>query len=146
MRKLSAPFMDALQQGFLSLLLREVSADQDLDLQIRDDYLNIYYKGNSLLKLTRQHATYKVEIHAKFCKGLDVPTTLNEQTLATFLSLIPALKVNITRFGRSSLEIEYEQLIIRANNDERRNNSEYFILDRQYALNSYRFDLIGFFW
>jgi hypothetical protein len=44
------------------------------------------------------------------------------------------------------LEIEYEQLIIRANNDERRNNSEYFVLDRQYALQRFRIDLIGIYW
>jgi hypothetical protein len=45
------------------------------------------------------------------------------------------------------LEIEYEQLIIRANNHEPRNNSEYFVIDRQYAAGKEsRFDLNGFFW
>jgi hypothetical protein len=147
MRKLSTQFMSALQDDkFLAPLVNEVIYDKDLDLQIRKEYLNIYYKGNSLLKLSRKGAQYKVEIDRKFCTGLYVPSTLDPGKVADFLALIPALKVNIVRFGNRSLETEYEQLIIRANNSERRNNSDYFILDRQYSLERYRFDLISFYW
>jgi hypothetical protein len=42
--------------------------------------------------------------------------------------------------------VEYEQLIVRANNLEPRNNSEYFIVDRQYAINRERIDLLGLYW
>jgi len=51
MRKLSEQFMAALQHGLLADLTKQIIADKDLDLQIRDGYLNIYYKGNSLLRL-----------------------------------------------------------------------------------------------
>jgi hypothetical protein len=37
-------------------------------------------------------------------------------------------------------------MIIRANNQEPRNTTEYFIVDRQYAETSQRFDLTGLFW
>jgi hypothetical protein len=37
-------------------------------------------------------------------------------------------------------------MIIRANNFEPRNNTEYFIVDRQYTLKEGRFDLTGMFW
>jgi hypothetical protein len=37
-------------------------------------------------------------------------------------------------------------MIIRANNYKPRNNSEYFIVDRQYTVDVGRFDLTGFFW
>jgi hypothetical protein len=37
-------------------------------------------------------------------------------------------------------------MIIRANNLEPRNNSEYFIIDRQYTTQVGRFDLTGFVW
>ncbi len=56
------------------------------------------------------------------------------------------LKQNIINHGKSSIEIEYEQMIIRANNYEPRNNSEYFIIDRQYTVGEGRFDLVGIFW
>ncbi len=48
MRRLHDSFMEALQNGFLMELLDEIKKDTDLDLEIRDNYLNIYYKGNSL--------------------------------------------------------------------------------------------------
>lgn len=149
MRKLSDQFMQHLQTGFLAALGQRACQDKDLDLQIRDNYLNIYYKGNSLLKLTPASAgRYRVDIHAKFQSSLDIPAYLDtEQATDAFLRQVPLLKENIIRHGQSSLEVEYEQLVIRANNLEARNNSEYFIVDRQYVISDVgRFDLTGFFW
>lgn len=148
MRKLSDEFMACLTSGFLAGLLQAVRTDQDLNLEIREGYLNIYFKGNSLLKLTESSPTnYKVGIHRAFTKGLNLPSALRDaKTTASFLSSIPQLKQHIIKVGKSSLEIEYEQMIIRANNFEPRNNSEYFILDRQYTLSVSRFDLTGIFW
>lgn len=148
MRQLSPDFMTALKTGFLAGLTQAVIADKDLDLQIRNNYLNIYYKGNSLLRLAElTPGQYRVELHEKFKAELPLPALLvDEQTTASFLGQLPYLKENIIKYGKSSLEIEYEQLIIRANNLESRNNSEYFILDRQYATQAGRFDLTGFVW
>jgi hypothetical protein len=148
MRKLSDEFMCKLKHGFLSGIVQRVKDDKDLDLQIRDNYLNLYYKGNSLLKLSEaSHNHYRVDIHQKFLGGSPVPDLTCQETVAFFLGRIPDLKANIIRYGRSSLELEYEQLIIRANNQERRNASEYFIVDRQYATGGQdRFDLTAVFW
>jgi hypothetical protein len=147
MRKLSANFMQALKNGFLSGITQTVIEDKSLDLHIRDNYLNVYYKGNSLVKLTAATPErYKVDIHPKFLGDMQVPDLVDQETTDTFLHKIPGLKANITRYGKASLEIEYEQLIIRANNCEARNNSDYFIVDRQYTLGRDRIDLLGFFW
>jgi hypothetical protein len=148
MRGLSDRFMSSLKTGHLSALTRKVIQDPDLDLQIRQNYLNIYYKGNSLLKLseTRQHQ-YKAYIHPKFLGDQPIAGLDDEASVEAFLVRIPHLKENIITYGKSSLEIEYEQLIIRANNNEPRNNSEYFIIDRQYTTEKgERFDLTGIFW
>ncbi len=51
MRRLSNSFMQTLTSGFLTGLTRKVKQDKDLDLELRENYLNVYYKGNSLLKL-----------------------------------------------------------------------------------------------
>jgi len=149
MRKLSDNFMTALTSGFLSGLTRKVRHDKDLDLEIRENYLNIYYKGNSLLKLDEQASgRYRVGLHQKFSNGLTLPTHLmDEATTDGFLQGIPLLKERIVQYGQSSLETEYEQLLIRANNLEQRTNSDYFVVDRQYAVSSIgRFDLTGFIW
>lgn len=149
-RKLSETFMSALQNGFLAELRKKVIADKDLDLQIRDNYLNIYYKGNSLLKLAeRTPKKYKVDINAKFEVKPEIQELRDEASVERFIQNIPFLKENIIRHGGNSLEAEYEQLIIRANKFEAKNNSEYFIVDRQYAANDedrHRFDLTGFHW
>jgi hypothetical protein len=148
MRKLSPTFMGTLTNGFLSPIREKAAFDVDLDLQIRANYLNIYYKGNSLLNLRESKpGVYRTLVHEKFLRGCSIPEVLvDERTTLIFSQTIPYLKENILKYGRSSIETEYEQMIIRANNDEPRNNCEYFITDRQYAGPSGRFDLTGFFW
>ena len=148
MRKLSESFLQTLQIGFLSGLTQRVIEDIDLDLEIRSNSINIYYKGNSLLKLDEiRPKRYRISIHPKFTGGVDFQELVDEETTHAFLQQIPLIKENIIKHGKSSLEIEYEQMIIRANNYEPRNNSEYFIVDRQYvAGQSRRFDLTGFNW
>lgn len=148
MRKLSDDFMLSLQTGFLHGLLAKVQQDTDLDLEIRENYLNIYFKGNSLLKLGElDSGRYRPTVHPKFTGGKVFPIFEGEQSVMEFLDLIPWIKENIIQHGKSSIETEYEQMIIRANNYEWRNNSEYFIVDRQYSAGfSGRFDLTGFYW
>jgi len=147
MRHLSDSFFNCLKNGFLSGITEAVKEDPDLNLEIRDSYINVYYKGNSLIKLTETPPSrYKVHIHEKFLKNLNLPIELSETNMHLFLSGIPFIKENIIRYGKHSSEVEYEQIIIRANNFEPRNNSEYFIVDRQYEMRAGRFDLTGIFW
>lgn len=148
MRKLSDNFLRSLKTGFLSSITEEVIADADLDLEIRDNYINVYYKGNSLLKLTEAgKGLYKTAIHEKFSRGLSIPPEITTGDAAEQLvRQFPDLKHRIDNHGKRSLEIEFEQLLIRSNNFEPRNSSEYFIVDRQYVTNAGRFDLLGVFW
>jgi len=148
MRKLSATFLNCLKSGYLSGITTYVRGDHDLNLEIRDSYINIYYKGNSLLKLaeTGSPLHYKAEIHKKFLEGLNISLDFMESAVPLFIKNIPLIKENIIRHGKRSLELEYEQMIVRANNYEPRNNTEYFIVDRQYVIREGRFDLNGFYW
>ncbi len=147
MRRLSPSFMDALKNGILQELRQEVIRDKDLDLHVRDNYLNVYYKGNALLRLHQiRGARYKVVIHKKFLGDLVIHDLVDHETTHAFIAQLPFIKDKVARHGDRSLEIEYEQLIIRANNLEPRNNSEYIVIDRQYAIGKERFDLIGIFW
>jgi hypothetical protein len=76
---------------------------------------------------------------------LGFPLVFTESNIDQFLSAIPLIKQNIVKHGERSLEIEYEQMIIRANNHEPCNNSEYFIVDKQYAVKEERYNLTGIF-
>ncbi len=148
MRKLSSTFLQCLKSGFLSPITEQVKCDHDLNLDIREGYINIYYKGNSLLRLVEINSLirYKAEIHPKFLEGIDIPLDFTEETVPLFIENIPRIKQNIIKHAQGSLELEYEQMIIRANNLEPRNNTEYFIVDRQSIIGEDRFDLTGFFW
>ena len=148
MRKLSNTFLKCLKSGFLSEITECVKRDRDLNLEIRDTYINVYYKGNSLLKLAEVGSLlrYKAEIHKKFLEGVNISLDFTEDTVPQFVANIPFIKENIIRHGQRSLELEYEQMIIRANNFEPRNNTEYFIVDRQYTVKEGRFDLTGIHW
>ena len=148
MRRLSTSFLDSLKSGFLSEITEKVRQDRDLNLEIRESYVNVYFKGNSLLKLTESGSTprYTVNIHKKFLEGITIPLELSENTIHQFVTSIPFLKENIIKYGQRSIELEYEQMIIRANNYEPRNNPEYFIVDRQYTVKEGRFDLTGIHW
>jgi hypothetical protein len=148
MHKLSPTFLNCLKSGFLSEITERVRSDRDLNVEIRDSYINIYFKGNSLLKLTEAGSPlyYKGEIHKKFLEGVTILPELTKSNVHQFVSTIPLIKENIIKHGQRSLELEYEQMIIRANNFEPRNNTEYFIVDRQYSVKIGRFDLTGFYW
>jgi len=52
-RRLSDQFMAGLKEGWLHPLLDRVKADRTLCLEIREDYVNIYYRGGNLLKVSR---------------------------------------------------------------------------------------------
>ena len=107
MRKLSTEFMDTLSSGFLSEIKNKVIEDKDLDLQIRENYLNIYYKGNSLVKLDEINSEqYSLDIHEKFLKNVEVKDLVDERTTKKFIKQIPKLKENIVKYGVKSLELE----------------------------------------
>lgn len=148
MRQLSNTFLICLKSGFLSSLTEYVRNDIDLNLEIREGYINIYYKGNSLLKLCEAGSLlrYKAEIDPKFLEGTQTSLDFTEDTVPQFIKAIPLVKENINRYGAYSKEIEYEQMIIRANNYEEHNNTEYFIVDRQYDMPEGQVDLFGIYW
>jgi len=148
MRKLSEEFLHELKSGFLKDLTEKVRQDKDLNLDIREEYVNVYFKGHSLLKLNRIDSNrYRVEIHPQFTGGIQIQDFVDEETVSLFSSQIPRIKENIIEYKKPSIEMEYEQMIIRANNYEPRNNSEYYIVDRQYVAGKIgRFDLTGFYW
>lgn len=49
--RLSPKFLETLQHGAFSNVLRVARHDKDLDIQLRDNYLDIYYQGGKLLQI-----------------------------------------------------------------------------------------------
>jgi hypothetical protein len=53
-RKISEAFVNELKSGKLKGMLEVVNADENLDIQIRENYLNIYYKGGNIAKVNSE--------------------------------------------------------------------------------------------
>lgn len=68
MRALSTTFMNDLKSnGILHPLLERVKQDHTLMLSIRKDYINIYYRGGSILKVKRCAGTAAASVYS--CPG-----------------------------------------------------------------------------
>jgi len=156
-RTLSDEFMRELKDGIYHPLVQRVKQDKDLDMEFRGTYINIYYQGHSILNLRKNGSftidgEFKRKIEGKMPKSLKT-----RDAIESFLELLPQIKDNVvyrpqdsgeSKRVSKSRELEFEQLLIRANNLESRINSEYIILDRQYVVNNNadRWDLVALRW
>jgi len=63
MRKLDRDFIKDLLGGQLKELLNYIKLDNTLDLEIRENYINIYYLGGNILKVTKINGSYNFQLH-----------------------------------------------------------------------------------
>lgn len=160
-RALSKPFIDKLnpvEGGVYGPLVELVRKTKDLHLEFRGrldlnnsetdvpdgEAIGIYYKGNCVLNL---QSNGKFKIASAFTEGLKIPSSLRtDDDVRSYLTVLPVIMFKVAARGKTSMEIEYEQMIIRANNFERRINSEYIILYNQYNAGKERWDLLAVKW
>lgn len=174
MRCLDAEFMDDLKTGFLAPILERVKTDHTLMLAIRGGYINIYYRGGNLLKLSkaRNARRYEPFFDKKYINpdnaGLQAWVGDNAQSLTSkddairwvekFCELKQEMDIFLAKNNKD--EREFQQLIVRENNFSRlANETEYFFTDIEYtsprgsdadasplAGKGFRFDMLGVEW
>ena len=123
-RGLSNEFMQDLLAGFLNPLLVRVKEDDSLSLFIRNEYINIYYRGGNLLKLERKKGgrRYRVYFDPDYAQGEPLPGMPEELAdpgqVADLIGVFPVLKQFIDRHrtAHPALEREFQQLVARENN------------------------------
>ncbi len=72
MREINERFINDLKNGCLSYFLNQVKEKSDkLCLAIRDGYINIYYMGGNLLRITQKQNGYAFYFDAKYCLHKD---------------------------------------------------------------------------
>jgi len=160
-RALSNEFIDKLnpeKDGIYGPLVELVRQNKDLHMEFsgqldlqnlenrlpKDEVCTIHYKGNSILNL---HRDGSFRIAPAFTKGVGLPKFLRTQDdVSTYVGLAPRIMFNVANYGKTSMEIEYEQMIIRANNLERRVNSEYIVVYNQYTIFNKQWDLLAIKW
>jgi len=146
-------FVHDLLSGSFSSLLEYVIDDPSLDLQIRDNYINIYYRGGNLLKIDKVGNEYNYFFDMKYLKGnkLNSKDTLHELlNKSLWNDYIPEAKQVMDRFfgATKNEEREFQQLVIRDNNrSSLANGTDFFIIDVEYAYPHVGiFDLIAVEW
>lgn len=141
-------------------LFKKVKASLDeLDLKLRSNYFNLYYKGNSLAKVSFKGVNYKIDIHNKFIKNVFdgderfnpeksksshyTSYILKPELLPAFFQMKYLKKIysNIRKVNYGE-EITFEQILITDN----LNRPDFFIIDRQItetSLKRKRLDLLA---
>ena len=72
MRHINIRFVEDLLHGELAYFLAQVKNNRSkLSLEIRNGYINIYYKGGNLLKITQKRTGYSFFFDAKYCRHKD---------------------------------------------------------------------------
>ena len=70
MRCIDSRFIEDLLCGELAFFSNKIKSNRDiLSLEVRNGYINIYYKGGSLLKITQKKKGYSFKFDAKYCKN-----------------------------------------------------------------------------
>lgn len=156
-RRLSLPFMKDLQgDGLLNPLLEHVKKDPTLCLEIRQDYINIYYRGGNIIRIEEKE-DYIPWFDSNYCicgetQLVDaLPKKMcGKDDVRSWISAIPNLKQAMDYwFGANPKEErEFQQLVLRENNGPIIGRStDYFIIDIEYDNHcGARFDLIAVEW
>jgi hypothetical protein len=156
MRGLSITFLSELQKGYLHSLVDYIKQDETLFLAIRENYINIYYRGGNLLKLEQPNPNidaYKATFDTNYFKSsnleLPPPNVSNEEQISAWINVFSSLRhtMDVYFSAHSKLEREFQQLVARENSYSKLSNAtDYFIVDIEYAVKDARFDMIAIKW
>ena len=156
-RGISELFINALENNTglgLNRILKLVKRDSTLFLEIRKNYINIYYRGGNLMKISEDKGRFAAYFDAKYIiDGLleQLPPVVlsTDEDVTKWLCAIPLLKHEMDLwFGQNPKnEREFQQLMVRENNFKGAGKgTDYFICDIEYTFLVGRFDLIAAYW
>jgi hypothetical protein len=143
------------ERGLLYPILSLVKQDITLCLQIRESYINIYYRGGSILKFEEQGDGFKVTFNRKYLaeSTTNVPKLPSRITVCQdvhkWLAAFPHIKheMDLWFTKHPKNEREFQQLLVRENNlGKCARSTDYFICDIEYANLNGRFDLVAVHW
>ncbi|MEH2560113.1 hypothetical protein V1286_007642 [Bradyrhizobium algeriense] len=155
-KAISEKFMKDLQEGGrLHELTERVQRDDTLMLALRDHYINIYYRGGSILHLEDKNGGYVGTFDTNYAQGKPVklpPNVVQEpKDCSAWVAALPELKeIMNSHFARKhKSEREFQQLVAWENNRSAiSNETEYFITDIEFADpdQGAKLDMVGLKW
>ena len=149
-RELSSTFMTDLLTGSLKDVLAFIHKDNTLDLEIREKFVNIYYRGGNVLRITEIGVnSYQFGFDSNYLPtksaGFVAPNPGTNWGLY-FPMMKQAMDFYFSKHRKE--EREYQQLVVRDNNySSIANGTDYFIIDIEYDNHDHaRFDLVAVEW
>ncbi len=152
MRQLSTDFLEKFDNEYKDLLCCIVN-DTELDMQIRENYLNVYYKGGSILKIKpRSFDIDKMYFFVHTEGGKSSTDVKKDNTIQTvlkekrnmLLSLLPSSPNEYFRQAKKVMDVWDNALSEKVEHNEKKEqqqiilanskNSEYIVLDVEYAV------------
>lgn len=148
MRRLNENLFNELKTGKLHPLLKYVQNDDTLDMEFRDNSFSLYYRGGEILKVENIGESFEWRnLNEEYLHGnkLDYNAEQFEEYLPKAKHLIDE---HIYIGTKNHLgEKEIQQLVVKENNySPFSNDTDYFIVDMEYAEGNSRFDLIALRW
>jgi hypothetical protein len=152
MRKISDKFINDLISGELHALQKLLLKDQTLSLCIRKDYVNVYYRGGNIIRITELKNGYKFVFNDNYCiDNNNLWKTFHSiglSTLEDYIKCLPYLKREMDNWfsSHTKMEREIQQMVMRNNNiGVVSRKTDYVIVDVEYVNSTIksRFDMVG---
>jgi len=148
-RKISQTFIDDLNTGKLKKLLDVLKADYELQLEIRQNYISVYFFGGQLfrVKSNLQKSGYNFTFDIRYClneQDENFVGAVKKDDIDTWIKAIPTLKriMKDWHIKNNKLERQLQQNFCRENTKA---DSLYFVFDMEYQVGSIgRVDMLGF--
>ena len=103
-------------------------------LAIRDGYINIYYRGGNILRVTEHEGFYQTYFDVQYGLGQIIANSgdniSNQADAQKLVATLPDRKVIVDEYfaAKGKTEREFQQLVARENNNSPiSNESEYFV-------------------
>jgi hypothetical protein len=120
-RGLSPEFLADLQGGMLAPLRERVVRDRSLCLELRENYINVYYRGGNVMRVCPTDEGYSAFFDRKYFGGAEAPMPMppdrlrKPEDVGAWLSALPSLKQAMDLWQPGE-EREVQQLVLRDNN------------------------------
>lgn len=141
-RALNEEFLNEFfENDYLNSVLKIIQNDNSLIMCLRGNYTTVYYRGLQILKI-KQNFTFDVDKNY----GIEIVPSLKCNWLEYFKEAKNKIDEHCSK-GQAKLEKEIQQILFRENScNSIADETDYFVIDLEYAHGQDRFDLIAVFW
>lgn len=115
MRKINERFIHDLKSGCLSFFLERVKKNrQKLCLEVRNGYINIYYRGGNLLRITQKKDGYRFYFDSKYClhksdeSNYDLLNSLNQNCIQDYIENFDTMMLEMESWLKEHPKAERE--------------------------------------